>query len=317
MNLGKGAREKEDKSSGRTISRINDYFFFTEPEEFIYCCFPYDYKWQLLLRPFTKQDFIDISYCKEGFFKNRYRITTPAKCLYTSAGGVCDIEIKKPNKEDCVHTYKLYFNHGQSKTTLPSEIQLERYVAVFNEGLSVRFHIRFPSEGVYKMTIFGGRSLLCEFRLDCNEAVSNVKPFPCHPESGFGPNAVTEESGLLAQSHKTGFISMKSTKNFNIKFHVQRNVLIQTILVHNTVEEETLNKHVNHKMKGQELDINVNLPQQGEYVLQINTKDKESGDSYKNACNYLLTSENMNKKRKPYEVSTCTSSGISMRIVVW
>lgn len=60
---------------------------------------------------------------------------------------------------------------------------------------------------------------------------------------------------------------------------------------------------MNHKVKNQELDINVNLPQQGEYALQINTKDKESGGSFMNACNYLLTAENMNRKQRTYEVS--------------
>ncbi|XP_062607656.1 lim and transglutaminase domain protein ltd-1-like [Saccostrea cucullata] len=298
---GKGAREKEEKSSGQTISHINDYFFLTEADEFIYTCYPNDSKWQLLTRPFTKQDFIEIAYCRQGYFQNHYKITTPTKCIYSSVGGVCDIGIKKLVKEECSYAYKLFFNHEESKTTLSSEIQLERYVAIFNEGPAMRFRVRFPSEGIYKMQIFGDGSRLCEFRLECNEDVNDVKPFPCNPESGFGPNSLTEEAGLKAQSHKTGFINIKQTKNVNMKFNITKNVLVQTILIHNNMEQETLNKHVNHKIKGQELDINVNLPEKGEYALQINTKDKDSDGPFKNVCNYLLTSENMNKKRKPYE----------------
>ncbi|XP_061168883.1 lim and transglutaminase domain protein ltd-1-like [Saccostrea echinata] len=298
---GKGAREKEEKSSGQTISHINDYYFLTEAEEFIYRCYPNDSKWQLLTRPFTKQDFIEIAYCRQAYFQNHYKITTPTKCSYASAGGVCDIGMKRLDKKECSYAYELYFNHEVSKTTLSSEIQLDRYVAIFNERSSMRFRVRFPIEGIYKMEIFDDYSLLCAFKLECNEDVNYVKPFPCNPESGFGPNSLTKDAGLKAQSHKTGFINIKQTKNFTMKFNITKNVLVQTILIHNNMEQETLKKHVNHKIKGQELYIDLNLPQKGEYALQINTKDKDSGGSFKNVCNYLLTSENMNKNRRPYE----------------
>lgn len=210
--------------------------------------------------------------------------------------------IKKLGKEDCVYTYELYFNHEQSKATLPAEIQLEKYVAILNEGKSVRFRVRFPSEGIYKLLIYGDDSLLCEFKIQCDEDVDNVKPFPCNPESGFGPSTTTEEAGLKAKSHQSGVISIKKTRNVNIRFNVTKNVLVQTVLLQNNVAQETLSQYVNHKVKNQELDINVDLPQQGEYALQINTKDKESGGSFTNACNYLLTAENMNRKQRNYEV---------------
>lgn len=298
---GKGTREKEEASSGRTISHINEYYFLTEPDEFIYCCYPNDSKWQLLAKPFTKQDFTEIAYCRQRYFQNHHRITTPAKCFYQSANGVCDVGIKKLGKEDCVYTYELYFNHEQSKATLPAEIQLEKYVAILNEGKSVRFRVRFPSEGIYKLLIYGDDSLLCEFKIQCDEDVDNVKPFPCNPESGFGPSTTTEEAGLKAKSHQSGVISIKKTRNVNIRFNVTKNVLVQTVLLQNNVAQETLSQYVNHKVKNQELDINVDLPQQGEYALQINTKDKESGGSFTNACNYLLTAENMNRKQRNYE----------------
>lgn len=303
MNLGKGTRQKEEESSGVTISQINDYYFLTDPEEFVYRCYPHDSKWQLLARPFTKQDFIEIAYCRPRYFQNHHRITTPNKCLYKSHNGVCDVGIKKLGKEDCIYTYKLYFNHKQSKTSISSEVQLERYVAVLNEGTSVRFRVRFPSEGIYKLQILDDDVRLCEFKLECDEDVSNVNPFPCNPESGFGPTTATEEAGLQPTSHRTGVISTKKTKNVNIRFNVTKNVLIETVLVHNNMEQTTLNKHVHHKVRGQELDINVDIPQEGEYALQINTKDKDTEGPYKNACNYLLTSENMNKRKRKYEVS--------------
>lgn len=312
--VGKGARETAEKSSGITVSNFNDYYFLTDPEEFIYSCFPHDSKWQLLGKPFTKQQFIDIAYCEQAFFENHLQITTKLECLYTSDGGVCDIGIKKSNGEEFKHLYKLYFNHEKSTTKLSREIQLDRYVAVMNDKSTVNFRIRFPGGGIYKMEIYGGSPtgfpLICSFRLDCNEDVSDVKPFPCNPEAGFGPNLVTTSAGLEPESHKTGFIKINRKRNVNIRFNLTKNVLVQTVLVHNNIKEDVLSQHVNHKVKGQELDINVNVPQQGEYALQINTKTKGSSEPFTNTCNYLLASEEMNKKKKSYEASIQLIVGI-------
>lgn len=305
--LGQGARETAAKSSGVTVANFNDYYFLTDPDEFIYTCFPFDSKWQLLAKPYTKQQFTDIANCEQAYFENHIQITTKLECLYKSENGVCDIGIKKANEEEFKHLYKLYFNHELSKTKLSKELQLDRYVAVMNNKSAVNFRIRFPGEGIYKMEIYGGSPtgfpLICSFRLDCNEGVSNVKPFPCNPESGFGPNLVTVAAGLEAESHKTGFINVKKNKNVNIRFNINKNVQVQTVLVHNNIQEEVLSRHVNHKVKGQHLEVNVEVPQQGEYALQINTKTKGSSEPFKNACNYLLASEDMNKKKRFYEVS--------------
>lgn len=302
---GQGARETEAKSSGVTVANFNDYYFLTDPDEFIYTCFPHDSKWQLLAKPYTKQQFIDIANCEQAYFENHIQITTKLECLYKSENGVCDIGIKKANEEEFKHLYKLYFNHELSKTKLSKELQLDRYVAVMNNKSAVNFRIRFPGEGIYKMEIYGGSPtgfpLICSFRLDCNEGVSNVKPFPCNPESGFGPNLVTVAGGLEAESHKTGFINVKKNKNVNIRFNLNKHVQVQTVLVHNNIQEEVLSRHVNHKVKGQHLEVNVEVPQQGEYALQINTKPKGSSEPFKNACNYLLASEDMNKKKRFYE----------------
>lgn len=43
--LGKGIREKEEVFFGRIISYINEYYFFIELDEFIYCCYLNDLKW--------------------------------------------------------------------------------------------------------------------------------------------------------------------------------------------------------------------------------------------------------------------------------
>ncbi|XP_062597779.1 lim and transglutaminase domain protein ltd-1-like, partial [Saccostrea cucullata] len=285
--------------SGLTIIRTNDYFFLTEAEEFIYNCYPNDSKWQLLTRPFSKQDFIDIAHCRRNFFQNHYKLTTPNKCLHTSIRGVCEIGIKRLDKEESLYAYNLYFNDEESNSVMSSEIQLERYVAIFNEGSSTRFRVRFPNEGIYKLEVFGDDSPLCDFKLECNEDVNYIKPFPYNPDYGFGPNSITEEAGLRAESHKTGFIDIKQTMNFNVIFNITKKVVVQTILIHDNMEQET--RHVTHKIKSHKLDINVHLPQKREYALQINAKDRDSDGSFKNACNYLLTSENINKKRKPYE----------------
>ena len=68
------------------------------------------------------------------------------------------------------------------------------------------------------------------------------------------------------------------------------------------MSSESLFPYVKHKILGNELNINVGVPHNGEYVLQIHARDTYS-ESYENVCNYLLTSEDTKREKlRSYQV---------------
>ncbi|KAK3098481.1 hypothetical protein FSP39_019873 [Pinctada imbricata] len=301
---GKGVREKEKESEGMTLSQINEYYFLTDPEALIYVCFPNDEAWQLLTTPFSKRQFIDVPFFKQAYFEHDVKVTSTMKSVLNSKDALCDISLRSGFDTRVSFKYELYYNHEESKKPISDDIQLDRYVACLNQEKSNIFKIRFPCEGIFKIEIFGVfdndsfNRMLCAFKLICNETISDVKPFPCNPSSGFGPSKTTEENGLVSPTQKTGFIRVRKERNINFKFKMVRSVQVQAVLVHNQISSEELQHNVTQKVKGNELSVDVNIPNSEEYALQINTRDKGSKGDFKNACNYLISSSDTDKKRK-------------------
>lgn len=55
---------------GAYNKNLDEHFFFTAPEEFIYHHFPEESKWQLLSRPVTETEFLKMPQLRSGFFTN-------------------------------------------------------------------------------------------------------------------------------------------------------------------------------------------------------------------------------------------------------
>ena len=199
-------------------------------------------------------------------------------------------------------TYELYFNHQESEEAIPADVQLDRYVAIMNSGENTVFDLRFPVKGIYKLIVLDDETWLAFFKIVCGEPKEKCEPYPVNAEIGFGPCTETEKAGMKPETHKTGVIVVRQMKRVEVKFSLQRSLLVQTRLVHNNINSEQLQQHVSHTVKNKQLIVNVGVPSNGEYALQINTKEKGSNQDYNNACNYLLSSDDPKKKKRDYEV---------------
>lgn len=165
-------RDKEEASAGVQISTINEYFFFTDPDEFIYRCFPDDSKWQLTNKRFTREKYLSVPYLRPAYFLNKLQITSKFHCILHTENGLCNVALKSASGVDPVPmSYELFFNHEESKNQVPDDIQLDKYVAIMNEGNKTNFDLRFPISGIYKLQIVDGeQDWICFFKIICGEA---------------------------------------------------------------------------------------------------------------------------------------------------
>ncbi|XP_061168884.1 lim and transglutaminase domain protein ltd-1-like [Saccostrea echinata] len=305
---GKGVREKMPASTGESVSTLNDYYFLPDAEEFVFRCFPDNPEWQLLRKPISKDEFVEMPYCRPSFFDFKVKIVSKPKCVLISEDGLCNICLKSSIIEDIMMTYELFYNDEESGSPISSEIQLDKYVAVLNQNGKVAFNIRFPSPGVYKIDVHGilkgdAMSWLCSFKLICKNARVDIKPFPCNPDVGFGPNFKTELAGLKAETHHDSFISFHSKRETEIKFTMTKYVQVQTKLVHHNMKSHQLKDFVSTRVVGNQLCIGLAIPQKGEFGLQINTKGKEDRE-FQNVCNYLLEAQEGERKHRTYETAS-------------
>lgn len=307
FNAGQAVREKENQNAGVSIKQLNEFYFFPDPEVLVHMAFPEDNRW-LLMEPawaFTK--FVNIPHCRQSYFKEKVEIKSKFCGRLEATNGECNIELTCEDTNGFSMDYELFFNNKESGKELSDKLQLNNYVMLNRTMKTWTFSIRFPESGVYKIEIVGGRSYevdLCYFKTICDTPMEDCKPLPFNPgKIGYGPNQVTELAGIQAQSHKTAIVKLFAKKQVVFQFRLTRtDVLIQTELIHTTLSSQELSQYCTTKQTKQNVSVEVCVPEDGEYALKLNAKQKDEG-TYVNVCNYLLTSaENKVKKRREWEV---------------
>ena len=282
------------------MKQLNEYYFLTDPDHFIYEAYPSDSKWQLLTKPWTLEKFLDVPYCTQNYFKNDVNIVSRFSGRLLAQDGHCEVEMTVKDAKDFHMNYELYYNHKKSGKEISSTLQFNNYVFLNRSKTNWNFGIRFPESGVYKLKIVGGRNLyeddLCFFRIVCDKPKEDCKPLPVNPgKIGYGPSLDTIEAGLEAVSHKDGFVHVTVNEEEKFSFNLLRTVRVRSELSHTTIAKEDLSHYVNQIQTKDKLNVLVTLPEKGEYALQLHAQQEGQSD-FKNVCNYLLESQEMDSK---------------------
>lgn len=302
-------RQRETAAAGDIVSHIDEYYFLTDPEELVVNLLTLNTKWQLLKTPYTLEKFSYIPHLKPDYFRYNLEIKSSFTCRYHATDGKCHLSIQaKDEKWEGILEYKLYFKHVESKGSIPDDLQLDKYVIMERSVNQLwKFIIRFPVTGVYKLEIYGGQSpgiisLVCEFKLFCDSTMEYVRQLPCDPGLiGFGPTPKLESIGLTSPSQPGGIILIRRHEEVSITFILKRKVSVRSELVHTEMKTEVLQQYISQKSVNKKLQLNVNVPEIGEYALRMYAKNKQTNRE-ENVCNYLLSSDDLRKKKRTREV---------------
>ncbi|XP_021346178.1 hillarin-like [Mizuhopecten yessoensis] len=303
---GNAAREKQTKSTGVSIVQLNEYYFLPDPEDFVHEAMATEPKWQFIAKQFNMKKFCSVPLLQESYFDHNVEITYGFNSRLYSEYGVVTVGFKARNEKwESFLTYELYFNDEESDSVLPTDLQLDRYVVMERNFEKWTFSIRCPVTGVYKLCIYSESSatktLLCEFKMFCDEVtVGGTKALPLNVGPiGWGPSNEMVKAGLTTPSQSKGIVKATAKKEVNFSFTCSRTVAIRTVLVHNETSTEELQSYVSHKRdkKSNKLNVAVCVPDEGEYALQIHTKDKNTNKEL-NACNYIISTEPTPQQKK-------------------
>lgn len=316
---GQGVRETQQESEGMTVTTINEYYFLTNPGEFIYRCYPDLEKWQLVKQRLSKVQFVKVPYFRPRFFEFALTMASNTDGIIRTQDGKCSFSIKSiEEKEPPTLSYELFFNHQESDEMIPEEIQLDKFVAVMNEKGRTTFHMRFPVKGIYKLTMLSeDHEWVCFFKIICDKERLRCEPYPLlDTDIGFGPCRETKEMGLEPLTHRSAVIGIRGRQEVDIQFALTKEVDIRAYMVNNKINREDLEEHIEQRVQSGMLTFRVGVPKNGEYGLVIEGQDREEGGGYKNVCNYLLTSEDPNKKQREYEVSMEQTFKVSLFVIL-
>ncbi|KAL5005135.1 hypothetical protein ScPMuIL_018591 [Solemya velum] len=314
---GKIVGRKINAASGTLRGAFKEYYFFTNPSEFIYRCFPIDEKWQLLQKPISLERFTSLPYLLPPFFGLKMKLKSKSNCLLKSKNGVCNIEIQAPEltAHEIDVTYDLFLKEGSAETEEESRMlepkNMQRLVLSSRNGENFSFETRFPVEGKYKLVVYGGPHnypllRLLECRMDCDSSLQNCCLIPFNPNKvGWGPGPTAESAGLFIPSHRNGVISVNCKEEVRMKFQLDKKVIrrydVKISLIDSDEDQwnEKLKNHIKYKVEEEtrELIIYASVPGDGEYAMVIgiglandNLEDIDGSTIvYKNVCNYFLS----------------------------
>ncbi|KAK6180469.1 hypothetical protein SNE40_012617 [Patella caerulea] len=288
---GQAVNKKESKSSGSDVVQLNEFYFLTNPDEFIYKCRPDKEPWQLLSQPWSMDKYINVPYCHPNFFQYGLKHDKDLKCILKSQKGKCWIDIMHSENVDPTLKYELFYNEKESRRQAPTDKRLDRFVAYNNEVDSKGVVIRFPVEGVFKIVFRG----FCEFKLECDKIGETIDEFPNNPEFGYGQGITAKKGGINSASPTNGFIYLARAqrKTFSINVDDPTNVTTTLKSGDNKID---FSDHVTQNISGNRVNIDVTMPENPDVtdcVLQISVARKP-------VLNYLLSTdkivnENRNK----------------------
>ncbi|XP_061197947.1 uncharacterized protein LOC133206053 isoform X1 [Saccostrea echinata] len=307
-NDGNVTQEDEEESEGETQHRVNEFYFLPNPDQLIWTHFPDEQDWQLLEKPVTVKDYEGHVYVRERFYYLGINFTpkSETKCVLTAKDGEISLPFSLPADRSEFYRFKYMLYKNKSAGGNQADVNLDRFVLFEHTAESLRFALRFPLQGKFKMDIFGLDvresdifDLTCTYLINCPEAQKNCLPLPDCPPIGWGFGGDAKNAGLEAKSHDGAIIITKDGK-VEIKLGAHKDIRLHQLLKNTIVDEATLSKYAVIREENGEFIVDLRLPQGGEYALKLYANEEGEDGEAGNVLNYLIKCNEKNLSNKPF-----------------
>ncbi|XP_041357267.1 uncharacterized protein LOC121374291 [Gigantopelta aegis] len=306
------AHDEEEVHEGKTEHRVNEFYFMPDPDQLILTHFPDEKPWQLLQKPMTLAEFEDHFYVRERFHILGMRVapTSHRSATIKTSGGEVYIYFSLTSKdsENYRFKYMLYKSKMNEDPGSKADMFLERFVFFEHTSKMVKFSMRFPMAGTFKMDIYGLDvresdifDLACTYLIDCPEPKTGCLPFPDCPALGWGPGPAAAKAGLTPISHEGSTIVTNDGK-VDIQFAIKSGMKIELHqgLKHAALDEATLSKYVLILQEKGKTTIKLRLPHRGEYALKLFAQNPDNTGEAPNVCNYLIKCDGVDPKGESF-----------------
>ena len=245
-----------DSNTRKFVRKFSEFYFLSQPQQFIYSHFPLDASWQLLKSPISFSEFDNLVLIKPEFFSNGLQLYSH-KQAEISVDSYAEVVLGIPSNIDVIA--KVSF-HGQ---------ELEKYYYYWErEGDKTIIKTLFPKPGLYTLDIYAKTPnetsqypQVLEYRI--NAAKGSNQRFPVFQKAFF-------DYHLKLNSHTQGVVYANGELKMTLK--VPEKVFLIARL---TQGENKLSRNLVFLQRENGLyQIRSLFPKAGEYELQFFTKTK-------------------------------------------
>ena len=82
-----GFLSREQAAAGKTVHMQQDFWFLTDPDQFIYFCRAKNAEWQLLKTPWTMEKFVNVPHFSYNYFDSGFKLTSQEAAILRSEKG--------------------------------------------------------------------------------------------------------------------------------------------------------------------------------------------------------------------------------------
>ena len=222
-------------------------------------------------KPVTVEAYQEHFYVRERFHILGMAKTPRSKipCVLFTKDGEVEIEFSLPPSNSVNLRYKYMLYRSRTKSDSSIDTYLDRFVLFEHREDLLRFSLRFPVKGTFKMDIYGLDiedsdifDLCCSYVIECPQAKANCLPLPDCPPLGWGPVGKTKEAGLKPVTHKKAQVEAKDG-HVEIRLDKDKALALHQQLKHAVLDDATLSKYCLTRVEEGEVIVYLRLPQKG------------------------------------------------------
>ncbi|XP_042594589.1 kyphoscoliosis peptidase-like [Cyprinus carpio] len=269
------------------IKRYKEYYFLTDPENFIDSHFPEKEEWQLLESPIKIEEFEKRVLKKPDFYTLNLTLNHPKHFLIVTENGEATVSMSFPQ---LVHfTYQISQLSGKKTQELSKSIGF-----LTSTQQSMKLRLMPPKPGMYELELFARAgntpktyNWICSFQLECpSPKISEELPENPHECWGLQPDATS--LGLEPCNYGNEIISLESG-SFRLVLKTTRPLMVLCELSHKNLDKTLAKKCLAIQPEPDQLTCSVLCPYYGYYRLSVFVRDwANEADSFENAGNFLL-----------------------------
>ncbi|XP_066429015.1 kyphoscoliosis peptidase-like [Eleutherodactylus coqui] len=271
------------------IPRYEDFFFLTDPEDFIETHWPDDPTWQLLEPTVSFEDFEQKIFKTSEFFRFQLFIISPQVFYLRTEDG--EVKITLGCSHPMEYSYKIYKLFENSRSFVEKTFGI---LTIQESFMSLR--VFPPLVGQYELMIFArpvdaeySYKWVCSYQIDCPQPKTSLK-LPENPYHFWGLNHKAKDFGVNGYNFEEDLIKAE-TGSLKVTFKTSRPLLATFQLAHPDLSEAFSRRCLVSQIEDNQLGCCLLLPFRGSYRLSLFVKDLET-DNFQNVANVLIKCKN-------------------------
>ncbi|XP_021342152.1 hillarin-like isoform X1 [Mizuhopecten yessoensis] len=259
--------------------KYDEFYFLTDPEDYIYQHYPDDSAWQLMDIPLPFSEFQNLPVVKSPFFNYGLKFYSNYGATLNTDTGMVEIRVITPKILGFGSLLEPYDKSGESSKSVEGRTLLR---LVKNEAI---FTINLPKTGLYQFSVYTGDywqseclESACSFLVNCKQILGVASP-PYPPVPFYGPTPVMEKLKMKEENQLDPLI-VSNGENLEISYSLCEKIKLTHTFQYFDVSDNSvsdIDRYVFLRSRTDALaNYMVRCPKEGFYIFSLYAADGEN-----------------------------------------